>query len=137
MLFAFLSIFSSVSSFAQDNWKVCIDQKVLLNTTVEDEEKNTIKISAVELKKIKLFVVSYKDESPQTGWERTILVYDEKDNEKLRKVNTKLSLKIAELNTLLGKSKTIKVYTMYAPIDPKMKAQVRLRRVHLCTLILQ
>ena len=137
ILFAFLMGFTAISAIPQDTWKVCLDKKVLLNTSGEHEEKNIIKISLSDLKKFKSFTVSYKEESPQTHWERSILVFDEKDNELKIQAGKKLSIKTAELKTLMDQSKTIKVYTFYYPTDPKMKSQVRLRRVHLCTLILQ
>ena len=122
---------------AQDSWKVCLDKKVLLNTSTEDAEKNVIKISFTNLKKAKTFLVSYKEAEPQKTWERTITIYDEKDNEVKKQTGKKLTLNTSELITLLDKYKTIKVYTINSPTDPKMKAQVRLRRVHLCTLVLQ
>jgi hypothetical protein len=137
MLFAFLVSFIGTTAIAQDSWKVCVGKRVLLNSSTEDEEKNLIKISPVDLRKSQTFVVSYKETSPQKGWERTISVYDEKDNELKKQTGKKLTLKISELKNLLDKYKTIKIYTINFPTDPKMKAQVRLRRVHLCTLVLQ
>ena len=129
--------FTAISAIPKDTWKICLDKKVLLNTSEEHEEKNIIKIFSSDLKKSRLFIVSYKEESPQLHWERSILVFDEKDNELKKQTGKKLSIKTAELKTILVQSKTIKVYTLYSPTDPKMKPQVRLRRVHLCTLVLQ
>jgi hypothetical protein len=137
MFFAFLLSFIGTTVIAQDSWKVCLDKKVLLNTSTEDAEKNAIKISSAGLKKSKTFVVSYKENSPQKGWERTITVYDEKENELKKQTGKKLTLKTSELKPLLDKYKTLKIYTINFPTDPKMKAQVRLRRVHLCTLVLR
>ena len=137
ILFAFLLGFSGVTAIAQDSWKVCLDKKVLLKASSEDAVKNVIKISSVDLKKNRNFIVNYTDATSQKGWERTIAVYDEKDNELKKQTGKRLSLKTSELKTLLNKYKVIKVYTVNSPIDPKMKSQVRLRRVHLCTLILQ
>jgi hypothetical protein len=126
-----------MSAIAQDSWKVCLDKKVLLNTSTENEEKNVIKISSSDLKKAKTFVVNYTKASLQKGWERTILLFDEKDNKLRTQRGKKFTLKASGLKALLDKYKTIKVYTINSPTDPKMKAQVRLRRVHLCTLVLQ
>lgn len=137
ILFAFLLGFSGVTAIAQDSWKVCLDKKVLLKASSEDAVKNVIKISSVDLKKNRNFIVNYTDATSQKGWERTIAVYDEKDNELKKQTGKRLSLKTSELKTLVNKYKVIKVYTVNSPIDPKMKSQVRLRRVHLCTLILQ
>ena len=137
IFFAFLMGFTAISAIPKDTWKICLDKKVLLNTSEEHEEKNIIKIFSSDLKKSRLIIVSYKEESPQLHWERSILVFDEKDNELKKQTGKKLSIKTAELKTILVQSKTIKVYTLYSPTDPKMKSQVRLRRVHLCTLVLQ
>ena len=137
LLFAFLLSFIAMSTIAQDSWKVCLDKKVLLNASTENEEKNVINVSSADLRNSKNFVVSYKEGSVQKGWERTIIIYDEKDNQLKKQAGKKLSLKASELKILLNKSKAIKIYTINSPTDPKMKAQVRLRRVHLCTLVLQ
>lgn len=124
-------------SIAQDSWKICLDEKILLNTSTEDAEKNTIQLSAASLKNAKSFTVDFTEANPQKGWQRSILVYDEKDNELKKQAGKKLMLKISELQSLLEKYKTIKIYTINMPTDPKMKAQVRIRRVHLCTLVLE
>ena len=120
---------------AQDSWKVCLDKKILLSTSTENVEKNIIAISAADIKKNKNFILSYKEAIPQKGWERNISVYTEKDEELQKQKGKKLVLKTSELRELFEKSKTLKIYTTYLPTDPKMKAQIRVRRVHLCTLI--
>jgi hypothetical protein len=137
IIFAFLLSLICVSAVAQDSWKVCLDKKVFLNTSNEDAEKNVIKISAAALQKAKTFIVNYNEATSQKGWQRTMIAYDEKDNELKKQTGKKFTLKASELKTLLGKYKTVKIYTINSPTDPKMKSQVRLRRVHLCTLSLQ
>jgi len=96
-----------------------------------------MQISFCDLKKAKTFILSYKEAAPQKDWERTITTYDEKDNELKKQTGKKFVLKIAEFKALLEKYKIIKIYTINSPTDPKLKSQVRLRRVHLCTLVLQ
>jgi len=137
LVFAFLLSFTGFSAIDQDSWKVCLDKKVLLNASREDEKKNVITISSTDLNKAKNFTLCYKESSPQKGWERTIRLYDEKDNELRKQADKKLTIKTSELKTLLNQYKTIKIYTINLPTDPKLKAQVRIRRVHLCSLILQ
>jgi basic membrane lipoprotein Med (substrate-binding protein (PBP1-ABC) superfamily) len=133
----FLLCFIAVSSLAQDSWKASLDKKVLLNTSDEDEKQNILKISAGDLIKSKNFTLNYKESTPQKGWERTIRLYDEKDNELKKQIGMKLSLKTSQLKALLSQYKTVKIYTINSPTDPKLKERVRIRRVHLCTLILQ
>jgi basic membrane lipoprotein Med (substrate-binding protein (PBP1-ABC) superfamily) len=134
---AFLLSFIAVSALSQDSWKACLDKKVLLNTSNEDEKQNTRKISAGDLIKSKNFTLNYKESPPQKGWERTIRLYDEKDHELKKQNGKKLTLKTSQLTALLDQYKTVKIYTLNSPTDPKLKERVRIRRVHLCTLILQ
>jgi hypothetical protein len=136
-VFAFLLSFTGFSAIAQDSWKVCLDKKVLLATSNEDEKKNVIMISAADLNKSKNFTLVYKESSPQKAWERTIRLYDEKDAELKKQKGKKFTLKTSELKSLLNQYKTVKIYTINSPTDPKLKERVRIRRVHLCTLILQ
>lgn len=137
ILFVFLLSFAAASAVAQNSWKIFVDKKVLLNTSTEDEKKNVIKISSADLNKAKTFVVSFKEISVQEGWERTIIMYDEKDNELRKQAGKRLAVQTSELKALLDKLGTIKIYTINSPTDPKMKARVRIRRIHLCTVILQ
>jgi hypothetical protein len=108
-----------------------------LNTSSEDTGKNVIRLSLLDLQKSKTFIVAFRQASPQKGWERTITAYDEKNNELEKQKGKTFSLKTSELKILLDKFKTITIYTINYPTDPKIKSQVRLRRVHLCTLVLQ
>lgn len=137
ILFVFLLGLVSVRAFTQDSWKICLDKKTFLRSSVEDAEKNVIKLTAANLQRMKTLLVSYKAANPKKGWERTIIIYDEKDQELKKQAGPELSLTISELKSLLRKSKTLEIYTISLPADPKLKAQVRVRRVHLCTLVLQ
>jgi len=136
MLFAvLLSITGTIAQ--QDSWKVCLEKEVLLQTSKEDEQKNVITFTAADLKKSKTLQINYKQVASDKGWERTLSIYDVNDQELKTVKGNKLSLKSSGLRSLLEQHKTIKFYTLYSPTDPKMKAMVRLRRVHLCTLVLQ
>lgn len=128
---------TSFSVFAQNSWKVCFDKKTLLSTSEESEEKNIIKISAADLKKYKNFTISYKQEEPQKGWRRTISFYDDNNNELSKQTGNRFTIKSGTLKNLFQTSKIIKVYTVSLPTDPNLAAQVRVRRVHLCTLVLE
>lgn len=137
IFFLFLLSFIGMISIAQDSWKVCIDKKILLNTSTENSEKNTIKLFAADLKKAKSFTVNYTEANPQKGWERSILIYNNKDAELKKQTTKNFMLKASELRMLLEKFNTIKIYTVNMPTDPKLKSQVRLRRILLCTLVLE
>ena len=140
MKFFLLLLFSisAATVFAQDSWKVCFDKKTLLSTSVESEEKNVIKISSAQLKKYKSLVVTYKEKQPKKDWQRTITVYYQNDKEFTKQTGNTLKIKLdTAFTNLLQSSKTIKIYTVSLPTDPNLAAQVRVRRVHLCTLILE
>lgn len=122
---------------AQNSWKVCFDKKTLLSTAEEDDVKNLIKVAASDLTKHKSVVVKYLETEPQKDWERTITAYDENDEELSKQTGNKFSLSSAILKKLLHSSRAIRIYTVSLPTDPNVAAQIRVRRVHLCTLVLQ
>lgn len=125
------------SVFAQNSWKVSLDKRTLLNTSEENEKKNTIKISQADLKKYKNFILNYTEKEPQKGWRRTISFYDDNNNELSKQTGNRFTIKSGTLKNLFQTSKIIKVYTVSLPTDPNLAAQVRVRRVHLCTLALE
>src|SRR5689334_23166260 len=93
-----LSLIGTLAS-GQDSWKICLDKKILLKASIEDEKKNTVVISSTDLKKAKGFVVNYNESSQQKGWERTISVYNVDDQELKIQTGKKLSLKVTDLKT--------------------------------------
>src|SRR5690349_20460869 len=105
ILLAFLLSCASITVFAQDSWKLCLNGKTLLNTSAEDEEENVVKLSPSDLQKSRNFVLTYKEANPKKGWERTIAVYDEKDRELKKQSGKKFSLKTSELKSLFQKPK--------------------------------
>lgn len=137
LLLTFLLGFIGAKALSQDVWKICLDKKVLLSSSVEDEQKNVTIISSADFAGKKKFIVNYKENPIQKGWQRSILIYDENDQELERRNVKQLDLSVANLKALLNKSRTLKIYTISLPTDPKKQAQVRVRRVHLCTLALQ
>lgn len=136
IFFLILLSFTGFAAFAQDSWKVCLNKKILLTASTEDAEKNIIHLSPSNLKKSKQLEVIYTEASPQKGWQRTIALYNNNDFELKQQTTKRFTIKTLELLALFQKFKILNVYTMSLPTDPKMKAQVRIRRVHLCTLVL-
>jgi hypothetical protein len=132
-----LSLVSVMTVKAQDNWKVCVNGKAVLSTSTENEEKNLVNISAADLKKKKDFTISYKENPKKEKWERSISLVDEKGNDVYKQDGQTLKISNAKLDSLLKQSKTLKVYTWSLPTDPALKASIRIRRIHLCTLSLK
>ena len=122
---------------AQDKWSVHINKKPLLEATEESPEKNLVSLKLADLKKKNNFILTYFENPKQKGWTRSIMIFDSADKELKRITGTKLSLTNANLLSLLKKNKSIQIYTWSIPNDPELKARIRVRRVHLCTLVLE
>ncbi|MFL5772944.1 MAG: hypothetical protein ACJ75F_07295 [Flavisolibacter sp.] len=133
--FLFLFALIPFTMSAQDSWKVQLNDKVVLKTSEENSEKNVIKISASSLQKKKDFIISYSEGEKKKGWQRFITIYNDQDGELYKQTGNKIKMKNSVLSSLFEKSKTLKVYTWSLPTDPKLKQTVRVRRVHLCTLV--
>jgi len=129
-------LLSSIA-FTQDNWKISHNDKIKLQASAENTEKNVAQIKNADLAKKNLLQIVYKEITPQEDWKREIIIFDPADNELLRQKGSLLKVQNTSLKNLFKKSKTLVVYTMALPSDPAQAALVRVRRVHLCTLVLK
>ena len=129
------SFFLALRSFAQDSWKITLNEKNIFNAKTENEEKNIVKIRSSDLQKKKEFVLIYTEKPKKTDWTRSVMIVGENDHELLREEGSKIKIKNAGLDSLFAKSKTLRIYTISLPKDPAKRATVRVRRVHLCTLV--
>lgn len=131
--FLFAAIFTVILAQAQNNsWKIKMNKKVVLSTSVENEKANVRKIKKDDLKKTGFLEILFTEADPDT-WYRSFLFYDKDDHELLR-VDSSVNPKIAftQLRQLYRNRKEIIIYTTVTPRDPNLA--VRVRRVHLCTL---
>ncbi|MBL7741753.1 MAG: hypothetical protein JNK14_21215 [Chitinophagaceae bacterium] len=142
ILFLTCSWFLSVAQMEvlkENSWTIKWNKKVLLTATSENESANTRKLKKTELSKKYFLEINYKEADPVKAkeWKRSFLFFGDTENELLRKDSTQ-SVKIAaaELKKLFGKQKKIRIYTLSIPTDPDLAARVRVRRVHVCTLML-
>ena len=131
-----IALFAGVAASAQASWKLKLDNKVLLSATEESMEKNVVKMTGLALKKAKVVTLHYGEVGESKDWQRTIMLYSPEDEALKTFKGNRFSLPAAALQKLFAQSKTIHVYTMSLPKDPKLAATVRVRRVHLCTLVL-
>lgn len=141
-LFFSLLLFSLLPVFSQDRaeWNIILNKKKIFSAKEENEQKNIISVKLSDLKPGKNFTVSYSEPSSVTNkneWTRTIGVYNSEDKELIRKNTVSLTLANKQLKKLLLENKTIRIYTWSLPRDPKEAARVRVRRVHLCTILLK
>jgi hypothetical protein len=121
-----------------DNWKVFHNKNLLLSASEESEEKNRVTLSKAELSQTGVLALSYTGAALDTGWKRSFMIIDESGNilgEKESYYGFKL--KNADLKKLFGKGSILKIYTWAIPKDPAKAALVRVRRVHLCTVVLK
>jgi hypothetical protein len=136
ILFAF-SILLGTAGMTQDSWKVKLQNKVLLSTGEESEEKNVVRLKMASVPKKGVLVVQYQDGEKRKGWERSLMVFNGDDGELLRRKGSVLSLGKATLASLFRKTKTLELFTIAMPTDPDVAATIRVRRIHLCTLVLE
>ena len=136
-----LFVFTYGLTYAQaDSWKITWNKKVILQTSKSDEAANTRSIKAPDLKKNYVLEISYKEADAHSAkeWIRSFMVFDEADQQLLKKDSTRnVKITAAQLKKLFGDKKKIKIYTIAVPSDPDMAARVRVHRVYLCTLLLQ
>ena len=133
-------LFLQAQNTQPDSWKIKWNKKVILETSISDETANIRKIKATDLKKKYFLEISYNPSDPKKAkaWNRSFMFFDVGDNEVLRKDSThSAKVTAAELKKLFADKKTIKIYTIAVPNDPNLAARVRVRRVYLCTLVLQ
>ena len=134
ILTCFLFAMTTNAQEQTDKWQIKWNGKAILSTAAESEKDNVRK---VDFNENTVLALSYKEATPKADWARSFLLFDEGDNELLRKENVSMTkIGSEELKKAIGNNKTIRIYTISLPTDPQMAAQVRVRRVHLCTLVL-
>jgi hypothetical protein len=135
--------FASLGSHAQDNdpgfWKIAWKKKVILQTGKSDQTANVRTIKASDLKKSYILEILYKENDPkmEKEWIRSFLFFDENDKELIRRDSSRhTKVSASQLSKLFGDKKKLKIYTIAIPSDPELAARIRVRRVHLCTLLI-
>lgn len=122
----------SFNSQAQDRWTVQVNSKTLLTANDEDTVKNIV--TADDLKKGSL-IVTYHPGKVENERKRRLMIFDVADQELYSKEAHSISVPVASLKKWRLASPRIKVYTI--PILGEEGANVRLRRVHLATIVLE
>jgi hypothetical protein len=129
----FLVLLFSPVLFAQ-SWKITTNGKTLLKTNVENEEKNKISLKTTNLIKKGLTICYIEGKDQKKDWERVIAVYDSSDKELKEQKGNSLQISRDLLRSYFKNSPDIRIYTWALPTDPKLKALVRVRRIHLATI---
>lgn len=138
ILFIVLGLTGSLSAFSQqDNWKVLHNGNLCLESALENESRNTLALTKADVAQEGFLWVTYLERNRQKGWKRTIALFDERDREVFKREGSIMKLNNEQLAPFFNQSKTIKIYTWALPANPEEAARIRIRRVHLCTLILK
>jgi hypothetical protein len=139
ILFLFAGLVGFFMVYAQksrsESWTITHNSKLKLRAAEEAPEKNSISIPSAELKKNGNLVVAYTEAQPQKGWKRSIMVFDEKDNELSTVSGTVFKITNAKLRSLKESGiYIIKIYTWSLPTDPELAARIRVARKHIGTI---
>ncbi len=137
---SFVYMLGQAQDAQPDSWKITWNKKIILHSSTSNEAANVRKIKSADLNKNYILQISYKeaDVKKEKDWIRSFTFFDETDNEITRKDSTrKVKIAAAELKKMFGDKKMVKIYTVAIPSDPNLAARVRVRRLHLCTLVVE
>ncbi|HZH99729.1 MAG TPA: hypothetical protein VEX63_01195, partial [Flavisolibacter sp.] len=101
-------------------------------------DKNSISISAAELKKKGSLVVAYSEAQKQKDWKRSITVFDVQDNDLMTVSGSNMTISNDRLKKIAASGvNTLKIYTWSLPTDPELAARIRVARKHVGTIYLK
>jgi hypothetical protein len=132
--FLLFALAAQVSVAQTNSWKVYHNGRVKVQTSTENESKNSFTITKADLEETGFLWVIFSDKTPTKGWKRSIAAYDEKDNELHKHGGILFKMTNPQLLSFFNRVKTIKIYTWALPADPKEAARIRVRRIHLATI---
>ena len=134
--FTLLALLASILAFSQSDpsWKVLHNSKVLLQASEEAPDKNVVVIKRSSLAGTGALQMIYQPAGDTKGWERTITIMSEADAEIQTFKGNAVKLSNAALRTMAKRGQRLMIYTISLPKDPKQRALVRVRRMHLCTI---
>lgn len=125
------------SLHAQQRWTVSYQKKIKLKSVEEDPENNTIRIKRSRLSAAGDLIITFAINDGTVN--RTVMADDSSRSgiKNWENVNKKLSIKAAELQKLFQSRDKILFYFTEIPKDPEKAAVVRMRPVHLFTLVIK
>lgn len=130
-------LFTLFTMQAQTKWTVSCTGKAVLKNVTEDAEKNILKIKRTSLSKSGNISIAF--DKKDTASIRTIMA-DDTNRSGLKSwedVTKPVTITNAELQELFTGRNRIEFYYTEIPKDPAKAALVRIRPVHLCSVILQ
>ena len=126
---------------AQDSasWKIVMNKKAVMHTGVEDTITNILRIKKSELANNGVFRIEFTPSKNDANrpWVRKMAMLDTNAQAVVQLDSSNmLQLYNKDLLKVLWNRKKIIAYTWTAPSDPAMAAAIRIRRTHLCTIVL-
>jgi hypothetical protein len=129
----FIFMVFSPAVFSQ-SWKISANGKTLMKANSENEKINKISLNTKNLSKKGLTLCYSEGKDNKKSWERVIAVYDARDKELKEQKGNSLQISRDSIQSFFKNSSLLKIYTWSLPTDPKLKALVRIRRIHLATI---
>lgn len=117
-------------------WQIFVNKVQVLQSNTEDVNANTKSVKTTDLFTADGLKIVYTEE-PDAKVNRSFIIMDDNRQELYRTEKSGIVISGTELQKALGKNKTAAIYSLAIPSDPALAATVRVRPVHLCTLILQ
>jgi hypothetical protein len=136
-LYCLLFFFISTVALAQSqSWRITQNGKLLLQATEENSEKNIITVNRADLNRPDFLWVRFAG-ATAGGWVRTIYITGEKNEELAKHSGNLFRISNSTLKALFKNRSRVLIYTYTMPTDPKLKATVKVRRIHLCTVLIK
>ena len=122
---------------AQQRWTVSYQKKIKLKSVEEDPETNTIGIKRTRLSTAGDLIITFKVNDGTVN--RTVMADDSSRSgiKSWEKVKKTLIIKAADLRKLFKSREKVLFYFTEIPKDPEKAAVVRMRPVHLFTLVIK
>jgi hypothetical protein len=146
LFFTALVFSASLGLNAQRAWTVTHGTNTKFSATSENEIKNKISISKSSLNKPGNLTISYRN-TDEKGWKRQMMITDTAGNHISSpwdsiSMTGKAGTSVFRMpNTMLKKLLTqyskIKIHTIALPTDPELAAVIRVRSIHVITVILK
>ncbi len=117
-------------------WQIFVNKQQVLQSNMEDVNTNIKSVKTTDLFATDGLKIVYT-EDPDAKVNRSFIIMDDNRQELYRFEKNGVAISGTELQQALGKNKTAAIYSLAIPSDPALAATVRVRPIHLCTLILE
>jgi hypothetical protein len=134
----FLSlVLATVLTQAQNSWKVYHNGELLLNATEENVKANTVTIPRANLEKHGDFIFIYSSDTVSKNAQRNFSMGDSTFSPVAKNNKYRFTLTNKQFKELMNHSDKAVIDTWPFFKDRAIAAAVKIRRVHLCTVLLR